>query len=145
MLLGSICGAVSSIYIAGKRSEISPILLNSVQISTGGIILLIISFITEGFNPSVFTDPKAEFFIALIYLAMLSAVGFSIWFYLLKDRAIPVTTLSIWKFIIPVGGAIFSWILIPGESPDPISLGGMGATALAVIIFFSKGYKPKSH
>lgn len=137
MMTGGICGAYASIIIAKKRSSISPVLLNSLQISTGGLVLLILSFLIEGFNMEIFRDPKPEFFLSLIYLASISAVGFSIWFYLIKDRAVPVTTLSIWKFIIPVGGAIFSWIIIPGESPDLISLGGMGATALAVIIFFT--------
>jgi len=145
MLTGSICGAVSSIYIAKKRSPINPVLLNSTQISLGGLFLLTVSFFTEGLDFSVFTDPHFEFFIALVYLSLLSATAFSIWFYLLKNRAVPVTTLSIWKFIIPVGGAIFSWIIIPGESPDPVSLGGMATTAVAVIIFFSKGNPAKSH
>lgn len=139
MLTGSICGAISSIYIVKKSSPINPVLLNSTQISIGGLFLLTVSFFTEGVNFSVFTDPHFEFFIALIYLSLLSAVAFSIWFYLLNNRAVPVTTLSIWKFIVPVGGAIFSWILIPGESPDPVSLGGMATTAVAVIVFFSKG------
>lgn len=145
MLFGSICGAVASIYIAKKRSPINPVLLNSAQISIGGLILLILSYITEGFDRTIFTNPQPEFFAALIYLSILSATAFSIWFYLLKDRAVPVTTLSIWKFIIPVGGAVFSWIIIPGESPDLISLMGMGATAIAVLVFFSKGNQPKSH
>lgn len=137
MLTGSICGAIASIYIARKRSPINPVLLNSTQISIGGVFLLSVSFLTEGVNLSIFTNPVPEFFIALVYLSFLSATAFSIWFYLLKDRAVPVTTLSIWKFIIPVAGALFSWIIIPGESPDLLSLGGMGAAALAVLIFFS--------
>lgn len=145
MISGSICGAFASIYIAKKRSPISPVLLNSLQISTGGFFLIVISLITEGYDPTVFTEPRIEFFLALFYLAVLSAVGFSIWFYLLKDREVPVMTLSIWKFIIPVGGAVFSWILIPGESPDIVSFGGMGATAVAVILFFSEGNRAKSH
>lgn len=137
MLTGSVCGAISSIYIARKRSAINPVLLNSAQISIGGLFLLSLSFLTEGVNLSLFTNPSLEFFIALVYLSLLSATAFSIWFYLLKDRAVPVTTLSIWKFIVPVGGAVFSWIIIPGESPDLLSIGGMGAAALAVLIFFS--------
>jgi drug/metabolite transporter (DMT)-like permease len=137
MLMGSICGAYASIFIAKKRCPISPVLLNSAQISLGGVFLLLLSFIFEGFHSEILINPRPEFFIALIYLASISAIGFSIWFYLLKDRAVPVTTLSIWKFIIPVGGALFSWILIPGESPDLVSIGGMFATALAVIIFFT--------
>ncbi|MDA3809868.1 MAG: DMT family transporter [Spirochaetaceae bacterium] len=145
MLLGSISGSFASIYIARKRSPISPVLLNSVQISLGGLVLFLLSLVTEGFNAEIFTEPEPRFFIALIYLSSLSAVAFSIWFYLLKDRAVPVTTLSIWKFIIPVGGAVFSWILLADESPDLISLGGMVATGLAVLLFFSKAPDSKIH
>lgn len=137
MLSGSICGAVASVYIARRKSPINPVLLNSTQISLGGLFLFILSLVTEGDNFSLFSDPQPEFFAALIYLSCLSATAFSIWFYLLKDREVPVTTLSIWKFIIPVGGAIFSWMIIPEEGPDPVSIAGMGATALAVILFFA--------
>ncbi|MCP4154780.1 MAG: EamA family transporter [bacterium] len=137
MLCGSICGAYASVYIAGKKSPVSPVLLNSVQIFLGGLFLLFISLLAEGFNPETFSHLEPRFFIALLWLSSISAVGFSIWFYLLKDRMVPVTTLSIWKFIVPVTGAILSWILIPGENPDIFSIGGMVTIALAVIVFFS--------
>lgn len=137
MLSGSISSAFSSIYIARKRSPINPVLLNSLQISTGGLILFFASLVSGTFRSDIFLDPEPEFFTALIYLAFLSATAFSIWFYLLKDRGVPVPTLSIWKFIIPVAGAVFSWIIIPGESPDPLSLTGMFAIGLSVILFFS--------
>ncbi|MBN2657840.1 MAG: EamA family transporter [Spirochaetales bacterium] len=137
MLAGSISSAFASIYIARKKSPINPVLLNSLQISTGGVVLFLLSLISGSFRSDIFLNPGSGFFPALIYLAFLSATAFSIWFYLLKDRGVPVPTLSIWKFIIPVTGAIFSWIVIPGESPDYLSLSGMAAIGLSVLLFFS--------
>lgn len=141
MLTGSISGAFSSIFIARRQPDINPVLLNSLQISTGGIILFLVSLLSGSFQAEIFLNPQPVFFTALLYLSFLSATAFSIWFYLLKDRAVPVTTLSLWKFIIPVGGALLSWILLPGESPDPLSLFGMGSIGLAVVLFFSKSEK----
>ncbi|NEW84143.1 MAG: hypothetical protein GZ094_17490, partial [Mariniphaga sp.] len=40
-----------------------------------------------------------------------------------------------WKFIIPVFGAILSWILIPNESPDLVSIAGITTTAIALVLF----------
>ncbi len=76
-----------------------------------------------------------EFYAALLWLAVLSAVAFSIWFYLLKTPGVKVSELNIWKFIMPVGGAILSWTILPNESPDVISVIGMSVIAISIIVY----------
>ncbi|MDO9615807.1 MAG: hypothetical protein Q7J86_14945, partial [Bacteroidota bacterium] len=41
---------------------------------------------------------------------------------------------SIWKFLIPVAGAILSWLLLPDESPDFVSVSGMILIASSLLI-----------
>ncbi|MEA2068830.1 MAG: EamA family transporter, partial [Verrucomicrobiota bacterium] len=72
-----------------------------------------------------------KFYGALLWIAVVSAAGFGIWFHLLSREK--VSTLNIWKFLIPLAGATLSWILIPGESPDLPTLAGMGLIIAGII------------
>ena len=55
----------------------------------------------------------------------MAAVAFSIWFILLQRPGVKVSELNLWKFIIPVVGAILSWILVPDENPEWLTISGM--------------------
>jgi drug/metabolite transporter (DMT)-like permease len=58
-------------------------------------------------------------------LSFLSAAAFALWFTLLKRPGVKVSYLNSWKFIIPVFGAILSWLILPGEYPDIYSITGV--------------------
>ena len=77
-----------------------------------------------------------KFWAALLWLSVVSATGLSIWFGLLQRPEVKVSELNLWKFIIPVFGAILSWMLIPGESPDLVTDIGMISVS-ASIVFYS--------
>jgi drug/metabolite transporter (DMT)-like permease len=53
---------------------------------------------------------------------------------LLKKPGVKVSDLNMWKFLIPVAGAILAWTILPGESPDLLSVLGMVVTAIALVI-----------
>jgi drug/metabolite transporter (DMT)-like permease len=72
------------------------------------------------------------------WLSFLSAAAFSIWFQLLKREGVLVSDLNVWKFLIPVSGACLSWLVIPGESPEPSTVAGMMCIAVALIILSIK-------
>jgi drug/metabolite transporter (DMT)-like permease len=63
----------------------------------------------------------------------LSAAAFAIWFSLIQRPGVKVSTLNIWKFLIPVLGAILSWILINEEKPDLISILGMAVISVSLV------------
>lgn len=69
---------------------------------------------------------------ALDWLAIVSAAGFSIWFYWLKR--VKVSQLNMWKFLIPPFGSLLSWLLVSGESPDSPTVAGMVFVAAAVLL-----------
>ena len=128
---GCISSALGNIHVA-RGIQMNPLILNSTQILIGGCSLFIVSLVVEGF-PSFRYPPV--FYLALAWMAMISAVAFSIWFHLLKKPGVKVSELNLWKFIIPVFGALFSWMLLPGESPDLISITGMVCVAVSVLSF----------
>lgn len=131
MLGASLASGVSAILVAKDKGKLPPMALNGAQLFLGGVVLTLCSFI---FEPVRFpTEP--QYFISLFYLAGLSAAAFSIWFHLLKGGA-KISSLNLWKFIIPVSGAILSWIILPNESPTLIAVGGMALVGAAIYIYY---------
>ena len=75
-----------------------------------------------------------EFWIALFWLAMIPAVGFSIWYTLLKWPGVKVSELNMWKFVIPVTACILSWLFLPDAKPDVPSVIGILIITTALLI-----------
>ena len=132
LLGGSTAGALGNILVAKDRERIPPLVLNSAQLFIGGFFLLLLSLLFEG---SPLKSYPMEYYMALIYLSILSAVAFSIWFYLLKKPGVKVSSLNLWKFIIPVFGAAIVWIILPDEQPEPAAIIGMIFIALSIFSF----------
>lgn len=131
LLLSNLVGGSTNILVVKQKHPISPIALTSFANFTGGLMLLLTSFIVE--RPKLELYP-AEFYVALVWLAIIPAAGFSIWYNLLQRPGVKVSELNMWKFVVPVTGAILSWLLLPGESPDLSSIMGILIITLALLI-----------
>lgn len=134
LLLNNLVSGITNVVIAQKRQSISPMVLTSASLFIGGAVMLAISFPIEGLPRKSF---PSEYFAALVWLSFLSAAAISIWNTLLRRPKIKVSELNIWKFLIPVSGAILSWIILPDESPDLVSVSGMGLIGLSLFILFN--------
>ena len=126
LMVGVVSSAIAGVFVARARGGITPLQLNGAQIALGGAVLFALGTIAEPANPF----PPIEFFAVLLWMAVISAAGFSIWFALL--RRVKVSQLNMWKFLIPVFGAIFSWLIVPGESADWPTAAGMLCVTAAV-------------
>jgi len=133
LLLSTIASGFGNVLVARDRGDLDPVLLNSSQIFVGGFFLFMVSLPLEGLPHFSLPLP---YYGALLWLAVLSAVAFSLWFVLLKDPVVSVSRLNLWKFIIPVCGALLSWALLPGESPNPASVVGMIMIAVAIVAYY---------
>ncbi len=133
LVLSMIVSAYANIVVSRNKNRINSVLLNSSQLLFGGIILTIISLFSDG-RPVIEWSP--EFLFALLWLSFLSAAAFSIWFSLLKRPEVKVSELNMWKFLIPVFGAFFSWMMLPEESPTVISIIGVAVITLSVILYY---------
>lgn len=131
LLLTCFVGSFGQMIV--KRKALDPLFLNSQQIFLGGAVLLIMSLITGEKMPVSLPLP---FISVLLWLSFVSACAFSIWYSLLKRREVKVSELNLYKFIIPVAGAVFSWLMIPAEGPDLITVIGMVLIAVSVMLFF---------
>jgi len=138
LIVGNISSAIGNILVSNNKNLLNIFKLTSLQIFIGGFLLLIVGISFEGL-PGIPTDYK--FYLVLSWLSFLSAAAFLIWFILLKRDDVLVSDLNIWKFIIPVFGAIFSWILISSEKPSFIIILGMMIAASSVILYNIKWKK----
>lgn len=133
LILANLASGMGNVFVskAKSRTSISPYLLNSMQLMAGGLMLYLFSIPIEGFSISV---KPVEYYLSLSWLSFLSAGAFTIWFILLQRPAVKVSDLNVWKFIIPVFGAILSWLILPGESPDLPSVIGMIIIAISLVM-----------
>jgi drug/metabolite transporter (DMT)-like permease len=138
LILANFSGSFGNILISNNKIEINPVFLNSIQLMTGGLGILILSMI---FESGQLESKPFEFYLALLWLSLIGSIGFSLWFIVLKTPGIKVSEINVWKFIIPVLGVILSWIILPNEHPEGIILAGMTMVALSLVVMY---YKKKS-
>jgi len=131
-LSGSVCSSALSNVLISKKKLLGPhpLVLNAAQIFFGGTILFAAGICVEGV-PEI---PRVtKFYYLLLWLSFISAAAFTLWFRLLKT--VPVASLNVWKFLLPVFGVILSWIFTAGESPDILTGAGTAAVALSILLY----------
>lgn len=142
LVMGSnFTSAFGNIIVSRNARHINPMVLSSFTLLTGGTSLFIISIPMEGLT---LPPLPGEYWLSLIWLSMLSAVAFSLWYSALQRPGVKVSDLNLWKFIVPVMGAILSWLIVPDEKPDIITLSGMVIITVSLISFFFKKSERKA-
>ncbi len=125
--------AVSNVVVSLKSKGMNPLVLSSASLGMGGILIYILSIPLEG---AVHPSMPLEYWLDLIWLSFMSAFAFSLWFKLLQRPGVKVSELNLWKFIIPVVGAVLSWLIVPGENPDWLTITGMIIITGSLILFY---------
>jgi len=133
ILIANIATATSNVVVSLKSKGINPLVLSSTSLFTGGIIMYLVSIPIEGSPHGSF---PLRYWIILLWLSFMAASAFSIWYKLLQRPGVKVSELNLWKFIIPVVGAVLSWLLVPGENPEWLTIGGMIIITSSLIMFF---------
>ena len=132
LMLGiNLLSGFSNVLVAREKGRVPPLVISSSSMLLGGAALFIFSIPFEGIH---FESKPPIYFISLTWLSMLSAIAISIWIILLKRPGIKVSDLNLWKFLIPLFGALFSWILLPAEQPQALTTAGMFIITLALVI-----------
>ena len=132
LMLGvNLLSGFSNVLVAREKGKVPPLVLSSSSMILGGAALFLFSIPLEGFDPQI---RPGMFYISLSWLSLLSALAISIWTILLKRPGIVVSDLNLWKFLIPLFGALFSWLLLPDERPQAITVSGMFIITLALVL-----------
>lgn len=111
LFLSMVAAATSSSLIKRFGREDDPMTLSGWQFMTGGLVMAIGGYLVGGRLRPV--SPLA--FPTLLYLALLSAVAYSIWAVLLSCN--PVSRVAAYMVLQPIFGVLITMILTGGNSP----------------------------
>jgi drug/metabolite transporter (DMT)-like permease len=134
LLTGNVATAVSNVVISLRSKEINPYVLSSSSLFLGGIVLYLFSVPFELRR----TEPlPVRYWMIMLWLSFMAASAFSIWYKLLQRPGVKVSELNLWKFINPVTGSVLSWLIIPDENPELLTIAGMVIITFSLLIYYS--------
>jgi drug/metabolite transporter (DMT)-like permease len=133
ILIANIALSTSNVLVSLKSKGIHPFVLSSSSLFIGGVILYLVSIPVEGHHQGTF---PLKYWLILAWLSFMAAAAFSIWFKLLQRPEVKVSELNLWKFIIPIMGAVLSWLIVPGEYPEWVTIAGMVIITTSLIMFY---------
>lgn len=103
-MIACACSAGAIKYFSQKED---PVALSGWQFMFGGLVMACVGFLLGGrLNPTGFGAPAV-----LLYLAMVSAVAYTVWSVLLKYN--PVSRIAPFMFLQPIFGVVLSLLLDP--------------------------------
>ena len=118
ILASTVAGALSTCLIGIFSREHDGVLLAGWQFLVGGVVLTAIGFLMGGtLSPTEIAPAIA----LIIYMALISAVAYSLWSRLLAVN--PVSRVSVFGFMNPVFGVLLSALLLgEGAGTSPITV-----------------------
>lgn len=126
IILSTVSYAFSSVLLKSYSKKENPVVLSGYQFVAGGIIMTIIGLIMGG----KFNTVSMQGLGVLIYLALVSAVAYSLWGILLKYNS--VSRVAVFGFMNPVFGVVLSAMLL-GETNT------LGFTCVVSLVLVSLG------
>jgi drug/metabolite transporter (DMT)-like permease len=132
ILIANISTATSNVLVSIRSKGMNPLVLSSASLLTGGIFIYLLSIPVEGHHGHF----PLKYWVILLWLSFMAAFAFSLWYRLLQRPGVKVSELNLWKFLIPVVGAVLSWLLVPGENPEWLTVTGMVIITVSLILFY---------
>lgn len=126
ILFSALSYAFSSVLMKKYSLKEDPVALSGWQFLFGGIFLTVCGLLMGG-RMAGFTPASVSL---LIYMALISAVAYTLWSILLKFN--PVSKVAVFGFMNPVCGVVLS-ALILNEKNQAFSLQGLAALVLVCI------------
>lgn len=124
IFLSTVAYALSSGLIKLYSQKENPVTLSGYQFLIGGLVMIGIAFCMGG----RITSGSAAAFLLLLYMALISAVAYTLWGILLKYN--PVAKVAVFGFMTPVFGVLLSALLL-GERNQ--AFGWRGIVALLLV------------
>ena len=110
VLFSTIASAISAAFAKKYSSDEQPVILSGYQFAFGGVVLMSIGLILGG-SISITSFPA---FMVFLFLALISAVAYSVWSVLLKYNHVSRVTAH--SFLIPVFGVLLTSLMLSESS-----------------------------
>ena len=124
VFLSQVSYAFSGIFIKRFSSRFDVVMLSGWQFAVGGLLMILTGAVCGG---SITLTDRPEAWLLLLYLALISAVAYSVWGVLLKHN--PVSRVSIYTFLTPLFGVLLSAVFL-GEWEQAFSPKTLAALVL---------------
>lgn len=124
VLLSTISLAVSGILVKKYSKNFSVVMLSGYQFIAGGFVMIVVALALGG---RIALVPQFSAYLLLLYMALISAVAYSVWGILMKYN--PVSTVSIFNFLTPLFGVLLSAIFL-GEAEQALAWNKLAALIL---------------
>ena len=136
ILIAAVSYAISSVLVKEFSIKENPVVLSGYQFLFGGLVMIIAGFL---FGGRISVTSLAGV-ILLIYMAMISAVAYSLWGTLLKYNS--VSKVTIYGFTNPIFGALLSAIFL--REYDKLNIYCLIALALVSAGIYVVNRSPKN-
>ena len=127
VLLASISLAVSGILSKKYSKRFSVVMLSGYQFLLGGFVMIVVGLVLGG---RISLPCNFSAYVLLLYMALISAVAYSVWGILLKYN--PVSRVTIFNFLTPLFGVLLSAIFL-GEVDQALQLNKLLALILVCV------------
>jgi len=136
IIIAAFLTSSSGLWSKRISKHINPVLLTGTQLTLGGLLLFLISVFMGG------SFPIGGFnaYLLLGYMALLSAVAFSVWTSLLKHNR--VSSITIFYFLIPVVGTFLSALILKEAVFQIQYFIAVPAAAMGIYLVNSTGKDP---
>ncbi|QWH06612.1 Uncharacterized protein BWINRA5_03010 [Bacillus mycoides] len=134
IIVGQLFYGIGSIYskeILSNSPDVSPFLINGIQMFYGGILLLIVSIIMEQPNLTVLTSWNVQW--PILYLIFVGSIGGHGLYYWLLSKTNPIFP-STWLYVSPLIAVIVGYFVL-GEPLNPAM--GIGACLILIGVFLA--------
>ena len=133
-----LCGVIAALMVRPMNKKIPPTFLNGFSLLCGGLIL---SLAVPSATLGLIQNMNTELVLLTLWLATVSAMAFSLWYYLITIFDVP--RLSGYRMLIPVCGVLESVLFLADEKLTWNYLTG-GVLVLVSIFILEKLKKKKS-
>ncbi len=139
VLLSSLSGAVSAVLIRRFSQTNNAVMLSGYQFMTGGLMLIAVALAGGG----QLTHVTGKGLLLLLYLALVSAVAYTLWSLLLQYN--PVSRVTVHNFLMPIFGVILSTIILGEKGIFSVhTIGALLLVCLGIwLVNFKKSGKTK--
>lgn len=130
LMFCNVSSACGSVLVKKHFKGISPLTVNTAQTILGAGIVMLLALLFEPMEPVAITPKLAG---SVIYLAIVTSVAVSLWMTIISQPQIKISTITIWKFLIPSLGAVLSWLFTDGDEPSLLMILVIIAIVIAII------------
>ena len=127
IILSALAYSISGVLIKGFSQTDNPVALSGWQFLAGGILMSAFAFALGG---RIHMQAGVKSILILLYLALISAVAYTVWGLLLKHN--PVSRVAVTGFMNPVFGVLLS-ALVLGETDEAFNLKSLASLLLVCI------------